>query len=93
MIRAALEEIDLSALLAALADQEAHGHTATTDAELPVYFVSGKLVEFANGARDVTHPGDRRNLELAYRRTARLGAMCIAVMRRIRIEQERASPQ
>jgi hypothetical protein len=89
MISAALEDINLSAVLAAMRDQESHGHTAATDAERPIACFGDDLVRRSIECRDVLIPGDRQNLDVGYRRAARLAAYAIAAMRRIRIEQER----
>jgi hypothetical protein len=88
MIGAALEDLDLSAVLAAFRDQEAHGHTAETDAERKLECFGNDLLERSAELRDVIRPGDRLNLNVGYRRAARLAAYAIATMRRIRIERD-----
>lgn len=89
MIGAALAELDLGAMLAALREQETRGHTAETDGELRVECFGETSIRLAGELRDVLHPGDRQNLDVAYRRAARLAAYAIATQRRIRTEQER----
>lgn len=85
--RAALEELDVAAVLAAFRDQsDKHGHTAESDAELPLAYFHNSLVSRAQQL-DVILPGDRQQLEIAYRRAATLAALSIATMRRIRLEQ------
>lgn len=91
MIAAALDELDLSAVLSArLEQQDKYGHTPASDAELPVAFIVGKLTDMAQAARDPAMPGGQQDLDLSYRRCAKLGAMVLAAMVRIRLEQERA---
>lgn len=92
MITPALEEIDLSAALAAFRDQEGHGHTAETDAERKLECFGADLVDRSIELRDVLVPGDRENLEVGYRRAARLAAYALATMRRIRTERRRRAP-
>lgn len=85
--RAALEELDVAAVLAAFRDQsDKHGHTAESDAELPLAYFHNSLVSRAQQL-DVILPGDRQQLEIGYRRAATLAALSIATMRRIRLEQ------
>lgn len=91
MIAPALEDLDLSAMLAALLDQESHGHTAETDGERRIECFGADLVARSIELRDVLQPGDRQNLEVAYRRAARLAAYAIAAQRRIRLERRRRS--
>lgn len=92
MIAAALEEIDLSAVLAALREQEEkHGHTAESDAELPLEHFAADNIKRSIEAADVARRGDRQNLAAAHRRYARLAALCISTMRRIRVEQQQRS--
>lgn len=87
MIGGALEELDISAVLAAFRGQaEQHGHTADSDADLPLGYFRNELVGRAQGL-DVMLPGDRQNLTVAYARAARLAALAIATMRRIRREE------
>lgn len=88
MIGAALEEINFSAVMAAFRDQEAHGHTAATDTERPIACFGDDLLKRSMECRDVLAPGDRQNLDVGYRRAARLAAYALATMRRIRIEQD-----
>lgn len=88
MIGAALEDVHLSAVLAAFREQESHGHTAASDADRNLLCFGDDLVRRANECRDVLFPGDHQNLPVAYRRAARLAAYAIATMRRIRFEQE-----
>lgn len=92
MIGPALTEIDVTAALAALRDQESHGHTPETDAERKLPCFGDDIVKRAIECRDVLIPGDRENLEVGYRRAARIAAYAIATMRRIRIEQRRRAP-
>jgi hypothetical protein len=90
MISAATgDDIDLTAVVAALLDQEAHGHNAVSDGERSLYHFQHELVTRAQSL-DVVLPGDRQNLDVALRRTARLAAFAISTMRRIRLEQGRA---
>lgn len=90
MIRAALEDLDLSAVLAAYLEQdEKHGHTAETDAELPIDYFAGKLVSFAQDAADAMRHGPHQNLGVGYRRCAREAALALSTMRRIRLEEAR----
>lgn len=89
MMRAALEDLDLSAMLAAFLEQQAHGHTAETDSERKLECFGDDLVQRSIELRDVIRPGDRQNIDVAYRRAARLGAYALATMRRIRVEQMR----
>jgi hypothetical protein len=91
MTGAALEELDLSAVLAALRDQEGKGHTAASDLELGLAHFRNELVSRGQ-ALDVILPGDRQNLDVGYRRAAKLAAMAIATMRRIRNEQSKGAP-
>jgi hypothetical protein len=92
MIGAALEDLDLTAMLAALREQEALGHTATSDAEIRLCSFADKLATRAAELADVLREGDRQNLAVAYRRGARLAAFALAAMRRIRIEQAKGAP-
>lgn len=89
MTGAALEELDFSAMVAAFREQEARGHTAESDGELHIECFGATALRLAAELRDVVHPGDRQNLEVAYRRAARLAAYAIAAQRRIRLEQQR----
>lgn len=89
MIRAALEDLDLSATFAAFLEQQEHGHTAESDAERKLACFGIDLVTRSAELRDVIVPGDRQNLDVAYRRAARLGAYALATMRRIRVEKHR----
>jgi hypothetical protein len=85
--RAALGELDLSSVLAAFLEQsEKYGHTADSDAELPLAYFHEELVRRAQDV-DVIRPGCRQNLEVAYLRAARLAALALATMRRIKREQ------
>jgi hypothetical protein len=93
MIRAALDDLDLTAVLAALRDQEGYGHTAETDAERPIRIFGEDLLHRSMELRDVLIPGDRQNLGAGYRRAARLAAYAIAAMRRIRHEQRTTDNQ
>lgn len=92
MIRAALEELDLSAVLAAYLDQEKHGHTAESDADLPLDHFASELVSRSQCAGDVMRRGAGRNLPVAYNRAARLAAIALSTMRRIRHEQATGAP-
>ncbi len=81
---------DLAAMLEARLEQvEGYGHTEQADDERPTHKLGELLVERAVLARDPTFPGDRQDLAVAYRRAARVGAIALAFMRRIRTEQER----
>jgi hypothetical protein len=91
MIGAALETLNLSAVLAALRDQESNGHTAASDAEVPLYYFRRSLVERSQEL-DVILPGDRQDLDVGYRRAAKIAALAIATMRRIQIEQQQGAP-
>lgn len=88
-VAAALEDLDLSAVFAALHDQEERGHTAATDAERPLEHFAAQLIERSIEAADVMRRGDRRNLNVAYRRCAREAALALVTMRRIRLEQSK----
>lgn len=91
MIGAALEDLDLSAVLAALREAEdKYGHTAASDAKQSLEHFRDELRRRAGEAGDVILPGDRQNLDVGYRRAARLGALCLSTMRRIRAEQSGA---
>lgn len=84
----ALEDLDLTAALAALRDQsEKHGHSAESDAELRICTFADTSRRLAAELADVLLPGGRQNLPVAYRRAARLAAFSIATMRRIRHEE------
>jgi hypothetical protein len=91
MIEPALETLNLSAVLAAIRDQEGNGHTAETDAERALHYFRRELLERAHGL-DVILPGDRQDLNVGYRRAAKIAALAIATMRRIQIEQQRGAP-
>lgn len=91
MISPALETLNLSAVLAALRDQESNGHTAESDGERALHYFRRELVDRAH-ALDVILPGDRQDLDVGYRRAAKIAAMAIATMRRIQIEQQRGAP-
>lgn len=88
MISAALEDLDLAAVMAALREQEAAGHTAETDAQTDIGCFRDQLIRRAKDL-DLILPGDRRNLPVGYQRAARIGALALATMRRIRFEQQR----
>lgn len=91
MIDAALAQLDLSALLGAYLEQaDKHGHTIESDRARPLDDFAPLLGRLAAELRDVMVRGDRRNLAVAYRRAARVGALALAVMARIRHEQEGA---
>jgi hypothetical protein len=90
--RSALEELDFAALLAELRNQETHGHTAETDLDRPIGFFADKAREFAVQLGDVVRPGERQNLEVAYRRAARLAAFGLSAMRRIKAERPCNTP-
>lgn len=91
-VGAALEELDLSAVLAAfLAQSDKHGHTAESDADLPLDHFANELTRRALEAADVTHCGGRQDLRVAYNRGARLAAIALSTMRRIRVEQSRGA--
>lgn len=86
----ALEQIDLTAALAAFREQEErYGHTAATDAERKIRCFGGELVLRAQEIRDQLEPGARQDLRVAYRRTVKLIAFALATARRIRTEQQR----
>lgn len=87
-VRAALEALDLSAVMAAVLDQEAHGHTAESDAELPLDYFASLLVSRSQAAADVMRSGGGQRLDIAYNRCAREAALCLAIMRRIKRDQE-----
>lgn len=88
MTPAALEELDVTAALAAFRDQaQSHGHSAERDAELRIVHFADTSRRLAGELHDVLVPGGRQNLEVAYRRAARLAAFSLATMRRIRHEQ------
>lgn len=82
---------ELEAVIAAVADQEAKGHTAESDGELPIAHFRCQLVGRAQDL-DVALPGGNQNLDVAYRRAAKLAALAIATMRRIRHEQQKGAP-
>lgn len=85
--RAALDELDINAVLAAFRDQEErYGHTAESDGELALGYFRGELISRAQ-ALDVIFPGERQRLDVGYIRAAQLAALAIATMRRIRREQ------
>lgn len=86
-VRAALEEIDLSSVMAALLDQEEQGHTAESDAEEKLDHFASLLIRRSQEASDVLREGGRQDLAVGYRRAARLAGVCLATMRRIRREQ------
>lgn len=88
MIGAALEDVHLSAVLAAFREQESHGHNVLTDADRKLICFGDDLVRRADELRAVLYPGDHQNLAVGYRRAARLAAYALAIMRRIRLEQE-----
>lgn len=92
MTPAALEGgLDLTAVLSTLREQEQkYGHSAESDRELPLYHFANELTSRGVEAGDVLRPGDRQDLDVAYRRSARLAALAIATMRRIRFEQAQA---
>lgn len=79
---------DLAAVLQARRRQVEQGHTEEADNDLTPLVIANRLLDEARAGRDVLHPGDRYNLEVAYTRTARVGGMCLALMRRIRRELE-----
>jgi hypothetical protein len=86
-VRAVLDELDIAAVLIAFRDQEErYGHTAETDSELPLHFFRNELIGRAQEL-DVMLPGERQRLDIGYQRAARLAALAIATMRRIRREQ------
>jgi len=85
---AALDELDLSAALAAFREQESHGHTAESDGEIPIGVFANKAARFSLELGDVLRDGDRQNLDVAYRRAARLAAFGLSIQRRIRREQQ-----
>lgn len=85
--RSALEELDLSSVLAAFLEQsEQYGHTADSDVDRPLHHFRGELIRRAQDL-DVILPGDRQRLDIGYKRAAQLAALAIATMRRIRREQ------
>jgi hypothetical protein len=84
--RSALEELDFAAMLAELRNQEANGHTAETDRELPIGVFADKAHTLAGQLADVLRKSERQNLDVAYRRSARLAAFALATMRRIKAE-------
>jgi hypothetical protein len=81
--RSALEELDFAAVLAELRNQEERGHTAAADYERPLEIFADKAHVLANELGDVLRRGERQNLDVAYRRAARLAAFSLATMRRI----------
>lgn len=86
-VRSALEELDLSAVLACYLEQsEKHGHTADTDAELPLAYFRADLLSRAQSL-EIMLPGARQRLDVGYQRCAVIAAMALATMRRIRREQ------
>jgi hypothetical protein len=89
MIGPALDDLDLTAVFAAFRDQEQHGHTAESDADRKLPCFGEDLIKRSIELRDVLIPGDRQNLDVGYRRAARLAAYAVAAMRRIRTEQRR----
>lgn len=91
MIGAALGELELAAIFAELRNQEHNGHTAESDAELAIATFGDTAVRFAGELRDVLRPGDRQNLDVAYRRAARVAAFAISTARRIRHEQKKGA--
>lgn len=79
-------EPELAAVLAAFAEQDKHGHTAESDAELPLDHFATRLVQRSQEAADVMRGGPQQNLPVAYRRLARDAGVAIAAMRRIRLD-------
>jgi hypothetical protein len=65
---------------------EKHGHDDTADAARSPADLLAIGKRFLQEAADLTHPGERRNLEVAQIRCARAGAMILAGMRRIERE-------
>lgn len=86
--RSALDELDLAAVFAELCNQESNGHTAASDAESPLAGFADTARRLAGELGDVLRPGDRQELNVAYRRAARLAAFAIATQRRIRHDQK-----
>lgn len=89
---AALEGIDLATVLAELRNQEKNGHSAATDADLPIEHFGDTSRKLAGELRDVLIRGDRQRLDVALQRAARLAAFAISTQRRIRIEQAKGAP-
>jgi hypothetical protein len=58
-----------------------HGHTAETDASLPVRFFARELVSGARGIEEAEQFG--RDLALIRRRVVKHAAMCLAMIDRI----------
>lgn len=85
--------VDFTATLAELRNQELNGHTAETDREQSLDVFADKTHRLAAELADVMRHGARQNLEVAYRRAARLTAFGLSVQQRIRHEQKRSTDQ
>lgn len=75
---------DQLAVLDAMRQQEAAGHTADTDMEMTIGQLGTRAHEMSIAANDAAHASAEPNLDLVYRRAARTAAMNLALMRRLR---------
>jgi hypothetical protein len=75
------------AIAAYLEQRDRHGHTPEADAERPIGRMGRLLYEHATLVRDTIETGPHQNLSVGYRRAARLAALAIATMQRIKAEE------
>lgn len=80
---------DLHAVLEARLEQRRAGHDDQADDERPLLNLANTALDHARMTRDVATPGERLDLDVAYRRATRTAALCLALARRIRTEQAR----
>lgn len=64
-----------------------HGHTPESDVMLPMLMLAHRTREMLDAAADLLPKGDRRNLEVAKKRAARVIALASALFDRIEAEQ------
>lgn len=84
---AALQGPAVRAVLEARIEQIVNfGHSLESDLHYPIAFLASEAGSRLTAARDVLMPGGRRDLRLAHRRFAAVGAMCLAILDVLEVE-------
>jgi hypothetical protein len=68
------------------------GHDDMADAGLPVHALMNKARDYVAIACDRAHPGDRQDIEGAWKKMAQATALCLAALDRIAIEIGATAP-
>ncbi len=76
----ALRGPGFDAVVAARLDQLRLGHSLARDRQLGDTALANRAIDYAQMARDMLHPGGRRDLPRARRLLAKTAALCIAAL-------------